>query len=160
MSKTKTYYLSGLKQVAKYCILSLLLAMGLCAGAQESTLTVIANSKGAPAELKLSELKSVLMGEKQRWSNGTKVTIVLMKTSTSIGKMVNKKIYDMSADEVKGYWLKISFAGKADTPKFCNTAEELMSYVSENAGAIGIVDKISPDGPDVKTVTVDGKKSF
>ena len=33
----------------------------------------------------------------------------------------------MSADEVKGYWLKISFAGKAEAPKFCNTVEELIA---------------------------------
>ncbi|MCW3118755.1 MAG: hypothetical protein JWM28_2837 [Chitinophagaceae bacterium] len=161
MIKIKTYHLSSLHPIAKYYLFCLLmLVISLSAGAQESTLTVIANPKGAPAEIKMSELKSVLMGEKQRWSNGTKVTIVLMKTSTAIGRIVSKKIYDMSADEVKGYWLKISFAGKADTPKFCNTAEELVSYVADNAGAIGILDKISSDATEVKTVTVDGKKSF
>ena len=160
MIKTKTYNLSSFNQIAKLFLLCLLLSVSLSAAAQENTLMVIANLKGAPAEIKMSELKSVLMGEKQRWGNGTKVAIVLMKTSTPIGKIVSKKIYDMSADEVKGYWLKISFAGKADAPKFCNTAEELMSYVAENAGAIGILDKIPSDSPDVKTVTVDGKKSF
>jgi hypothetical protein len=160
MSKIKKYRLTGFNPIAKYYLLFLLLSFAISAAAQENTLTVIANSNGAPVEIKMSELKSVLMGEKQRWSNGTKVTIALMKTSTPIGKIVSKKIYDMSADEVKGYWLKISFAGKADAPKFCNTPEELMSYVAENAGAIGIVDKISSELPDVKTVTVDGKKSF
>ncbi|MGC4035508.1 MAG: hypothetical protein QM764_06065 [Chitinophagaceae bacterium] len=129
------------------------------ARAQDNSLTVVANEKGAPSEIKLSELKSVLMGEKQRWSNGKKVVIALMKTSTPLGTVVSKKIYDMSGDEVKGFWLKISFAGKADAPKFCNTPEELLSYVSENEGAIGIVDKPA-DTRDVKIVTVDGKKSF
>ena len=136
-----------------------LLCLGLMAAAQENTLTVVANEKGAPAEIKMTELKSVLMGEKQRWSNGKKVVIALMKTSTPLGSMVSKKVYDMSGDEVKGFWLKISFAGKADAPKFCNTPEELLAYVSENEGAIGILDKMT-DTHDVKVVSVDGKKSF
>ena len=65
----------------------------------------------------------------------------------------------MSGDEVKSFWLKISFAGKADAPKFCNTPEELLAYVSENEGAIGILDKAT-EAHDVKVVSVDGKKSF
>ena len=160
MNKIKKYYLPFFLRHPKYFWICLVLGFSLSAAAQDNTLTVIANAKGAPAEINMTELKSVLMGEKQRWGNGIKVTIVLMKTSTPVGRMVSKKIYDMSADEVKGFWLKISFAGKADAPKFCNTTEELMSYVADNAGAIGILDKISSETPDVKTVTVDGKKSF
>jgi len=137
----------------------LLLFIYVAAGAQDNTLTVIANEKGAPADIKMTELKSVLMGEKQRWSNGKKVVIALMKTSTPLGTIVSKKVYDMSGDEVKGFWLKISFAGKADAPKFCNTPEELLAYVSENEGAIGILDKAT-EAHDVKVVSVDGKKSF
>ncbi|MES1214853.1 MAG: hypothetical protein ABUT20_04985 [Bacteroidota bacterium] len=159
MIKKQTYQLLRLTATAKYFSVCLFLLFGLFARAQDNTLTVIANEKGAPAEIKLSELKSVLMGEKQRWSNGTKVTIALMKTSTAIGTLVSKKIYDMSGDEVKGFWLKISFAGKADAPKFCNTVEELTAYVAENKGAIGILDKIT-DTHDVKVVAVDGKKTF
>jgi hypothetical protein len=131
----------------------------MMAAAQDNSLIAIANEKGAPAEIKMSELKSVLMGEKQRWSNGTKVVIALMKTSTPLGTLMSKKVYDMSGDEVKSFWLKISFAGKGDAPKFCNTVEELTSYVSENPGAIGILDKVS-DTHDVKVLSVDGKKSF
>jgi len=159
MKKVNTYQPLRLTVTVRLLAVCLFLCAGMLVTAQDNTLTVVANEKGAPAEIKMSELKSVLMGEKQRWSNGKKVVIALMKTSTPLGTIVSKKIYDMSGDEVKGFWLKISFAGKGDVPKFCNTPEELLAYVSENEGAIGILDKMT-DTHDVKVVSVDGKKSF
>lgn len=158
--KLKTTY-RQLKQAAAGRLLPAFILLCIVAGAaaQDNSLTVVANEKGAPSQIKMAELKSVLMGEKQRWSNGTKVVIALMKTSTPLGILVSKRIYDMSGDEVKSFWLRMSFAGKGDAPKFCNTEEELLAYIAENEGAIGVLDK-SSDMHDIKTVSVDGKKSF
>src|SRR5205085_9826281 len=105
MRTLNTYQHFRLAVAVRLLPVCLLLSNGVIAAAQDNTLTVVANEKGAPAEIKMAELKSVLMGEKQRWSNGKKVVIVLMKTSTPLGVIVSKKIYDMSGDEVKGFWL-------------------------------------------------------
>jgi hypothetical protein len=133
--------------------------VGLIAGAQDTTLTVISNTKGAPSKMKMSELKSILKGEKQRWSDGTKVSIVLMKTTTPVGQTTCQKIYNMSGDKVKRFWLELSFGGKADPPTFCNSIAELASFVAQNPGAIGILDKVSA-GPSIKSIVIDGKNSF
>ena len=143
----------------KYFPVLLLLLVGIMANAQEIMLTVISNIKGAPSEMKMSELKSVLKGEKQRWSNGTKVSIFLMKTTTPLGQATCQKIYNMSGDKVKRFWLELSFGGKADAPTFCNTVAELESYVSQNPGTIGILDKGSGT-PSIKTIIIEGKNSF
>ena len=79
----------------------------IVAGAQDIPLIVIGNQKGAPAGLKQTELRSILKGEQQRWRNGNKVIIALMKTNTPVGKHTSEKIYDMSADEFKKYWLAL-----------------------------------------------------
>ena len=92
-------------------------------------------------ELKLTELKSIFKGEKQRWRNGNKITIALMKTNTPAGAYTCKKIYDMSGDEVKKFWLALVFQGKADAPEFFNSVAELESFVADNPGAIGIIDQ-------------------
>ncbi len=143
----------------KYLSVLLLLAVGCMADAQEIMLTVISNTKGAPSEMKMSELRSVLKGEKQRWSNGTKVSIFLMKTTTPLGQATCQKIYNMSGDKVKRFWLELSFGGKADPPTFCNTVAELESYVSQNPGTIGILDKGSGTAS-IKTIVIEGKHSF
>ena len=127
--------------------------------AQETMLTAISNGKGAPSDMKMSELKSVLKGEKQRWNDGSKVTIYLMKTITPLGNTTCKKIYNMSGDKVRRYWLELSFSGKADAPTFCNSVEELESLVSQHPGSIGILDKSSGSSA-TRVIMIDGKNSF
>jgi hypothetical protein len=126
--------------------------------AQTKPLVVISNSKGAPPELKRTELVAVMRGEKQRWDDGTRISIALMKSSTPSGEATSKKVYGMSGDEVNKYWLALVFQGKAKAPVFFNTATELESYISQTPGAIGIVE----ESTDVKskTVMIDGKKSL
>ena len=149
----------GFTVYRKYLPALLLLAVGFITRAQETQLTAIGNVTGVPSAMKYSELISVLKGEKQRWSDGTKVNIYIMKTTTPIGQNTCKKIYNWSGDKVKRYWLELSFSGKADAPTFCNTVEELESYVSQNPGAIGIIDKSSTSNG-VKTILIDGKNPF
>ena len=149
----------GFTVCRKYLPVLLLLAIGFITKAQEIQLTVIGNVTGVPSEMKWSELISVLKGEKQRWSDGTKVNIYIMKTSTPVGQSTCRKIYNWSGDKVKRYWLELSFSGKADAPTFCNTIQELEFNVSQNPGAIGIVDRNSTSAG-VKTILIDGKNPF
>jgi hypothetical protein len=136
-----------------------LVFLSLATHAQTENLTVISNEKGAPDQLKLSELKSILMGEKQRWRNGNKITIALMKTNTPAGTYTCKKIYDMSGDELKKFWLALVFQGKADPPEFFNSVAEIESFVAENPGAIGVIDQ-QPASADTRIVLIDGKKTL
>jgi hypothetical protein len=133
--------------------------MGLAAGAQHMALTVIGNPKGAPTELKEPELKAVLKGERQRWHSGYKIVIALMKTNTDLGKYTSEKMYDMSADELKKYWLALVFQGKAEAPVFFNSVNELEAFVADNPGAIGIVDQESPSSG-TQVVLIDGRKAL
>ena len=141
-----------------FIILILLLSV-IHAKSQEVTLTAIANKDGSPPAIKFAELKSILMGEKQRWHNGTKITIALMKTNTTPGKSTCKKVYDMSGDELNKFWLALVFQGKAEAPVFFSTSSDLENFVAQNRGAIGIMEQ-SPTIADVKVVAIDGQKSF
>jgi len=124
--------------------------------AQSQNLVVISNSKGAPPEITLTELVTVMKGEKQRWADGTRISVALMKSSTPAGETTSKKIYGMSGDEMNKFWLALVFQGKAKAPVFFNTASELEAYISQTPGAIGIIE----ESPDIKSkpVMVDGKK--
>jgi len=122
-------------------------------------LMAIANLSGATAEMKLSELKTVLKGQQQRWKNGDKVVIALMKTTTPAGKETAAKIYNMSPNEVNKFWLALVFQGKAQAPNFFSSADELERFVSQNPGAIGITDQ-PITSPEVQTISIDGQKSF
>ena len=133
--------------------------ISLSSVAQDNNLVVIGNQTGVPAEIKMDELKAVFRGERQRWGDGTKVVIAMIKTTTPLGNIVSEKIYSMNGDEVRGFWAGISFAGKFDPPNVFNTQNEVEVFVSQNPGAIAILGKVTNE-PDVKTILVSGKKTF
>lgn len=145
--------------IVKYSLLIGCLFIALIGRAQQNTLTAIGNVSGVPAEMKKSELKSVLMGERQRWKNGNRVIIALMKTNTALGKTISSRVYDMSGEELNKYWLSLVFQGKAQAPIFFTSVTELQNFVAQNPGAIGIIDKpIVLD--DLRSLVIDGKSSF
>lgn len=143
----------------KLLIVVLLLFFGLAARAQETPLSAISNQKGPPSAMNLSELKSIFKGEKQRWRDGTKISIALMKTNNPVGRTICKKVYDMSADELNKFWLALVFQGKVSAPNFFNSVEELEEFVAQNPGAIGIINEMARTS-DIKTVIINGKKTF
>lgn len=124
--------------------------------AQDIVLTVIGNNKGVPTEMKMGQLVSVLKGEKQRWSDGTKVVIALMKTNTPVGLVTLKKVYNMTENELNKYWLALIFQGKGEAPTFFNSVTELENFVSQTPGAIGISNNVSSNS--TRSITVEGKK--
>jgi ABC-type phosphate transport system substrate-binding protein len=126
---------------------------------QDASLTVISNPKGCPSSLKQSELRSIFLGEKQRWRNGEKILIALMKTNTSAGKQVCERVYDMSADELNKYWLQLVFQGKAQAPTVFTSESELQAFIAENPGAIGILIQ-PPVAANTQVVMIDGKREF
>lgn len=126
-------------------------------GMSQSSLTVISNPKGTPETLKFSELKSIFMGEQQRWRNGTKITLALMKTNTDVGKITSSKVYGMSGDELNKFWLALVFQGKASAPIFFNSESELENFVARNPGAIGITDQLAANN-ELRTILVEGRK--
>lgn len=127
------------------------------ANAQEK-LSVIGNAKGVPTTMTEKELKVVMKGEKQRWSDGTKIVIALMKTNTPIGQTTSKRIYNMTGDELNRFWLALVFQGKTSAPTFFNSMSELESFVAQTPGAIGIVQHATSN--ESKLIAIDGKKDL
>ncbi len=129
------------------------------AHAQDQAIMVIANDKGAPTTMTMKELKSVMQGEKQRWADGTKVSIAFMKANTSVGSSTAKKIMGMTGDQLNKFWLALVFQGKAKAPVFYGSSSDVENYIAQNPGAIGVVEA----GYTLKSghaVTIDGKKNF
>jgi hypothetical protein len=121
-------------------------------------LAVVANEKGAPATITMKELISVVQGDKQRWPDGTRISLAFMKTTTPAGNATAKKLHKTSGDQFNKFWLALVFQGKAKSPMFFNSAQELDAYVGSTPGAIGILEASS--SPRTRTLTVDDKKSF
>lgn len=128
----------------------------LATRSQNLQLVAIGNASTTPSALNGAELKSIMRGETQRWKNGKRIMIALMKTNTQLGQATSAKVYDMSGDELNKYWLALVFQGKATAPTFFNSTDELQNFVASNPGAIGITDKATSTN-EIRIITVDGK---
>jgi F0F1-type ATP synthase beta subunit len=153
------YKILGRLLNGRFLLIGSLLLMSLAAKSQQATLVAVGNQTGVPSGMKFSELKAVLMGERQRWKNGNRIIIALMKTNTPVGKSTSARIYDMTGDELNKFWLAQVFQGKAQAPNFFNSANELETFVAQNPGAIGILDKPLADA-EIKSIMIDGQKMF
>lgn len=135
------------------------LSMGIMSFKSDDTvLTVIANEKGAPSSLTMKELVSISSGEKQRWADGTKVSLAFLKTSTPGGSATAFKLMKMSGDQFNKHWLALVFQGKSKAPNFFGSSQELDAFVSSTPGAIGIVEASS--NPKSRIIEVNGQKTF
>ena len=140
-----------------YLLISLTAFSVMKAKGQDVQLSAIGATKGPPGEMRFTELQSVLRGEKHKWPDGTKVVIALFNPITAPGNTTCKKIFNMSVDQLKKYWLGVVFQGKADPPYFFKTKEEVEAFVTTTLGAVGVV----PQPPVIgKTIVIDGKKFF
>lgn len=123
--------------------------------AQDEDLVIVGNTESVPAEMDMSQLKSILRGEKLRWKDGAQVVIALMKTSTPIGSNTSRKLYDMTGNELNKYFLALVFQGKLKAPAFFNSSDELEAYVAQTPGAIGVLQKAKDEV--LRIIVVDGK---
>lgn len=125
---------------------------------ETGSLSVIVNTNEAPTNISLSNLKSVLKGEKQRWKDGTKITLAFMKTSTNIGSEMSHRVFDMSEKQLNKYFLAQVFQGKMSSPEFFDSETDLLNFVKNTKGTIAVIKAGNSSG--LKTITVDGKTSF
>lgn len=121
-------------------------------------LSVIVNAPGAPTALDMKGLRSVLKGEKQRWKDGTKITLAFMKTSTEVGSDMTTRVFGMTEKELNKYFLAQVFQGKMSSPEFFDSESDLKSFVKSTKGSISVVTSKNSSG--FKTIAIDGKKSF
>lgn len=159
MNKQVKYQFLPLKNfVAVLLMIGILHSIPSVAKAQQS-LSVIANKKGSPAAISRNQLTSVFMGEKQRWSNGIKIQLALIKTNNPLGVSISSQVFDMTPDELNKYFLALVFQGKLSAPLFFNSTAELHEFVAKHPGAIGITNE-NVNTAEINTLVVDGKSTL
>ena len=121
-------------------------------------LAVIVNSETAPLALDMRGLRTLLRGEKQRWKDGTKITLAFMKTSTDVGSDMSTRVFGKTEKELNKYFLAKVFQGKMSSPEFFDSEVDLRSFVKSTKGAISVISATNSSG--FKTILIDGKKSF
>jgi ABC-type phosphate transport system substrate-binding protein len=113
---------------------------------------VIVNKDNPLTSVSSSDLKRLYTGKTDNIGS-SKIEPVNLSTTTDAAASFLTEIVGMGTVDYKSFWLAQQIRGESSAPTVKKSAEEMISYVKENANAIGYIPKgTAPDGVKVLTV--------
>jgi ABC-type phosphate transport system substrate-binding protein len=124
--------------------------------ASEEGLAIIVNQSNPVENLSSVELRKVFLGEKSHWTNGRRITLVMMDPGPE-RKSVLRDIYHMNESDLSNHFIHGLFTGEVFvSPKTLATPVEVRKFVFNVPGAIGYVRAADADSS-VKVLRIDGR---
>jgi hypothetical protein len=119
-------------------------------------IAVVVHPETPVSDLSLSEVRQVLLGERQYWSSKLPVVLLIRAPVARERDVVLRVIYQMSESQFKQYWVaKIFRAEAASPPKIVYSNDMQFELVSGIPGAIAFMDARNIR-PGLKVLRVDG----
>ncbi len=107
-------------------------------------------------DLSFADLRKIMLGDRQFWSTGQKVTLIVAEPVDPGRSVLLKKVYNMSEQRFRQFWIGRVFRGEStEGPKVVLSSEGVIEMVSVLDGSIAFVDVDDvPSG--VKVLSIDG----
>lgn len=119
-------------------------------------IAVIVHPEVTADDVTFAELRKIMLGDRQFWSSGQKVTLIVAEPVDPGRSVLLERVYKMSEQQFRQFWVARVFRGEvAEGPKVVISSEGVIEMVSVLAGSIAFVD--SDDVPSgVKVLRIDG----
>ena len=138
-------------------LLSLLGAAPNAARAQEAEpLAIVVNRNNPLSEISLADLRRVFRGQRSRWTNGRRVTLVMRDPGAPERDAILRSLYGLDELEYRRSYLRAVVSGEAEAPKTLVSNTGVLRFVYNVPGAIGYVRARDVDAS-VKTLRIDGR---
>jgi len=124
---------------------SLLLVLCLFSSLAFAEVAVIVNT-GNTSQISDDDIKRMFLGKNKKFSNGESVKAINLKSGNAVRSDFEKQVLGKSSSQVKAYWSKLIFSGKAKPLKELASDAEVLSIVSSTPNAIGYIDASKVDG--------------
>jgi ABC-type phosphate transport system substrate-binding protein len=123
--------------------------------AADECLAILVNRSNPVENLSFAELRKVFLGEQNHWSDGRRITLVMLESGKPERQAVLSLIYRMENKDFNAYFLHHVFTGDVHAaPTTLTTPAEVLKFVSNVQGAIGYLRTTAVD-ESVKIVRVD-----
>jgi ABC-type phosphate transport system substrate-binding protein len=123
--------------------------------AADECLAILVNRSNPVENLSFAELRKVFLGEQNHWSDGRRITLVMLESGKPERQVVLSLIYRMEDKDFNAYFLHHVFTGDVHAaPTTLTTPAEVLKFVSNVQGAIGYLRTTAVDDS-VKIVRVD-----
>jgi hypothetical protein len=107
--------------------------------------------------LSLAEVRKVLLGDRQFWTPGQRVTLLMRGPGAKERDVVLRTVYQMSEAQFRQYWIAKVFRAEASSgPRIVYSNEMAVELASTIPGAVAFVDAAEvPKG--LTVIRIDGK---
>lgn len=117
-----------------------------CAGTAALADIVVIGNKSIPVDtVDMTTAKKIWLGKLKKLPKVGKVVIYDQAKDSAIRERFYKKVTRKSRSQVKAYWAKIVFTGKALPPKSLDSDADVIEAVKKSNNALGYVDSASVD---------------
>jgi hypothetical protein len=124
--------------------------------ARGADIAVVVNADTPVTDLSLSEVRKVLLGERQYWSSKLPVVLLIRAPQARERDVVLRVIYQMSEAQFKQYWVAKIFRAEATTPPRIVYSNDMQyELLTALPGSIAFVDSRNIRAG-VKVLRVDG----
>ncbi len=92
-------------------------------------------------DLSMSEIRKLLLGDRQFWTPGMRVTLLMWAPATHEREVILKTVYRMSEADFRRYWMEKVFRAEAQSePKIVYSNEAAAELVGAIPGAVAFVE--------------------
>ena len=126
--------------------------------ASATAVAIVVHPSTRVDNLDFDELRRIFRGERQFWPDQkTRITLLVRAPVAQERKLVLEKIYRMSEEAFRQYWIAKMFRAEVATgPKLVYSSEMARELVTAIPGAIGFM-PASSVGAGVKVLKIDGR---
>jgi ABC-type phosphate transport system substrate-binding protein len=135
---------------------SLALAAATAAPARAEPVAIIVNRENPKSELSTEELKSIFMGRRTEWSDGTAAQPIDQAPSAPGRAAFFDVVLGMSAARYAEHWVDQQVRGTGGAPKVAASPAAAVKLVAKIRGAVAFV-PLSQVTPAVRVVALNGR---
>jgi hypothetical protein len=153
-----------MRRLSRRAVVTLLAGLVLVAArpspplaAQSADIAVVVHPDVAIDNLPLAELRRMLLGDREFWPSGVRVTLLLRAPIAKERDVAVQHVCEMTEAQFRQHWIaKVFRAETPNGPKIVYSGEMALDQVSRVPGALTFVEA-SAAGRGVKILKIDGK---
>lgn len=126
-----------MKTLYKTSLLAML-ALGVCSA--RADVVVVVGAKSPVATLNKEQVTDIFLGKTASFPSGGQAIPVDQSEGKADREAFYSTVAGKSATQLKAYWSKLVFSGKAQPPKQVPGAEDVKKLVADNPNVVGYID--------------------
>ena len=128
-----------------FSLLTLLAAMVTQSNSVLAETVVIVHPSNTSVNLSKSEVKRLFLIKNDTFSDGSMATPVDQTANTDFRNAFYKSVTNKNQAQMKSYWSKMIFSGKASPPKVMANDAAVKAWVASNPSGIGYIESSQVD---------------